>query len=88
MHSVKVICNLFVVIMENCFGITERNHDVHSKLIDDQIVSEDLSYLNIMDKEREDVETRRDRRFKTMIIPKQQAMAAALEAEVMDGGIE
>ncbi len=82
MHSVKLICNLFVIIMENCFGITDRHYEVHAAIIDDQFINEDMSYLNIA--AREDLEAVRDRRFKTMIIPKQNALAATLEAQSED----
>lgn len=66
--------------MENCFGIRDRRHEIHASIIDEQFINEDMSYLNITPKD--DVEAVRDRRFKTMIIPKQNALAATLAAEV------
>lgn len=49
-HAVKVMCNLLIVIVENCLGVSENSHleqDLEERILakNDE---EDMSYLDIM----------------------------------------
>lgn len=59
LHSVKIVCNLFIVILENCFGIKEKDSNIYAleadhlieKVIQEEETKDETSYLDIMDDE-------------------------------------
>lgn len=43
LHSLRVICNLFLVIIENCFGIRDPNDEIYNLDLEDEMMNnEDL----------------------------------------------
>lgn len=41
LHSLRVICNLFLVIIENCFGIRDPNEEIYNLDLEDEMVGGD-----------------------------------------------